>query len=149
MYIRIASPQHTAVNYLQNFYMGFDCQAARSLPGSTDYAFKASGLQRKGLCQVVPTNRQPECLLAVQLPWLLGFRIAEDENLISYAGSLLRLYLHKNGDNGPRIKAIAQKFYGKLRELIRVFELNSSQLTEGTISYKVMNPISTATSILI
>ena len=53
---------------------------------------------------------------------------------------------------GPReqeVKAAAEKFYEDLRHLIGVFERNSQGMTKGSILYNVMDPGSTAVSILI
>lgn len=150
MCIHIASPQHTAVNYLQNFYMAFViakppalCQA----PPNT-----LSELQKyteNHLVYSLPVNRQREWLLAAQVPWLLSFRVTQENSLINYADSLWRLYKYKMDGDGPKIKAIANKLYDDLRELITVFAHHSKQMTEGTIPYMVMDPNSTAISILI
>lgn len=150
MCIHIASPQHTAVNYLQNFYMAFVIAkppALCSAPPTTLSALQA--YTEKDLVKSLPMNRQREWLLAVQLPWLLSFRVAAENNLINYAISLWKLYKYKTSSDEQKTKAIANTLYQDLRELIIVFAHNSEQMTAGSIPYMVMDPNSTAVSILI
>ena len=47
------------------------------------------------------------------------------------------------------MKAAAEKFYEDLRVLSGVFEGNSEEMTGGSVPYNVMDPNSTAVSILI
>ena len=88
-------------------------------------------------------------LLSAQLPWLLSFRVAEENNLLSYASSLWNLYRQKATPDGKRTAEIAKTFYNKLRELITVFQDHSEQMTKSTIPYTVTDPHCTAISILI
>lgn len=150
MCIHIASPQHTAVNYLQNFYLAFVIAKPPSLWSEPprELADLLSYTERE-LVLALPINQQREWLLAAQIPWLLSFRVADDHNLINYAISLWRLHKEKKGADEQEIKAIAEEFYCNLRELIGAFVEHSKQMTEGTIPYMVMDPNSTAVSILI
>lgn len=150
MCIHIASPQHTAVNYLQNFYMAFVIAKPPSLWSEPPrkLADLLSYTERE-LVLALPINQQREWLLAAQIPWLLSFRVADDHNLINYAISVWRLYKEKKEADEQKIKAIAEEFYYNLRDLIGAFVDHSKQMTEGTIPYMVMDPNSTAVSILI
>lgn len=150
MCIHIASPQHTAVNYLQNFYMAFVIAKPPSLwfEPPRNLTDLLSYTERE-LVLALPINQQREWLLAAQIPWLLSFRVADDHNLINYAISVWRLYKEKKEANEQEIKAIAEEFYYNLRGLIGDFVKHSKQMTEGTIPYMVMDPNSTAVSILI
>lgn len=150
MCIHIASPQHTAVNYLQNFYMAFVIAKPPSLWSEPPrkLADLLSYTERE-LVSALPINQQREWLLAAQIPWLLSFRVADDHNLINYAISVWRLYEEKKEANEQEIKAVAGEFYHGLRELIGKFVMHSEQMAEGTIPYMVMDPNSTAVSILI
>ena len=53
------------------------------------------------------------------------------------------------GPGEQEVKAAAEKFYEDLRGLSEVFEKNSEEMTEGSIPYNVLDPGSTAVSILI
>lgn len=150
MCIHIASPQHTAVNYLQNFYMAFViAKPSAVFQPPPDTLSKLSCYTESDLVKALPINRQREWLLSAQLPWLLSFRVAEENNLLSYASSLWNLYRQKAGRDEKRTAEIARTFYNKLRELISVFQHHSEQMTESTIPYTVMDPNDTAISILI
>lgn len=150
MCIHIASPQHTAVNYLQNFYMAFVIAKPSALfQTPPDTLSKLSAYTESDLVEALPINRQREWLLSAQLPWLLSFRVADENNLLSYASSLWTLYRQKATRDEKRTAEIAKTFYNELRELISVFQDHSEQMTESTIPYTVMDPNSTAISILI
>lgn len=150
MCIHIASPQHTAVNYLQNFYMSFVIAKPSAVfkPPPKTLSQLLSYTERN-LVEALPIKRQREWLLSAQLPWLLSFRVAEENNLINYAASLFGLYREKTKSSDKQIAIIAETFYIGLRKLIIAFDDHSRQMTEGTIPYRVMNPHDTAISILI
>ena len=69
--------------------------------------------------------------------------------MINYALSLWNLYKKKTGPGEQEVKDIAERFYVDLRDLIGVFEENSKGMTEGAVAYNVLDPGSTAISILI
>lgn len=100
MCIHIASPQHTAVNYLQNFYMSFVVakpSAVFKAPPQT--VSQLLSYTETNLVDALPIKRQREWLLSAQLPWLLSFRVVEEHNLLNYAASLFRLYREKTKSN--------------------------------------------------
>lgn len=150
MCIHIASPQHTAVNYLQNFYMEFVIAKPSALfQRPPQELLQLLLFQEADLVRALPINRQREWLLSAQLPWLLSFRVADENNLLNYATSIWRLYEDKTKGNEKEIKAIAENLYTDLRKLISIFVDHSDQMTKGTIPYTVMDPNTTAVSILI
>lgn len=150
MCIHIASPQHTAVNYLQNFYQAFVINKPAALCAAMPANLEAlQAYKEQDLVKALPINRQREWLLSSHVPHLLSFRVADENNLINYALSLWNLYKKKTGKGEPEVKAAAEKLYTDLRKLIGVFEENSKGMSEGTIPYNVMDPNSTAISILI
>lgn len=114
-----------------------------------DTLSKLSAYTESDLVKALPINRQREWLLSAQLPWLLNFRVAEENNLLSYTGSLWNLYRQKATPDRKRTAEIAKTFYNKLRELISVFQDHSEQMTKSTIPYTVIDPHCTAISILI
>jgi len=151
MCIHIASPQHTAVNYLQNYYQAFVINKPPALftplPSTLTDLKKYTELD---LVKALPIGRQRQWLLASTIPWLLSFRPADENNLINYAASLWNLYKYKTeAEHGPDIKMCAESFYNDLRELVFTFRKNSQGMSDGTIPYVVMDPANTAVAILI
>ncbi|CAM0137308.1 unnamed protein product [Umbelopsis sp. WA50703] len=175
MCIHIAAPQHTAVNYLQQYYQSFvinkpPCLCA-PLP-TTIEALKA--YQEADLIRALPVNQPRVWLLSEYLPYLLNSRVAEDQNLINYATSLAILSqqtadaaqqrrdaAQQRGDatqqtaeedqrrNEAAIAKAATTFLNELRRLDTVFKQNSDALGPIQIPYLVMNPSNTANSIII
>jgi hypothetical protein len=144
MCIHIASPQHTAVNYLQEFYLCFLPNKPPALCArpptnlETLLAFK-----EKDLMKALPLGRPREWLLATHLPHLLSYQVAKDQNLPTYARSLERLA------KDPVVSQAAKTLYDQLMELGTVFDANSDALDDQSLPYHVMNPEVTAVSILI
>ncbi|PSK60223.1 hypothetical protein B9Z65_1121 [Elsinoe australis] len=159
MCIHLASPQHTAVNYLQEYYQSFVVNRPPCLCVPAPKTLKELlKMQEPDLMRALPVNAPRTWLLASHLPHLLSFKVAEDQNLVTYAKSLQVLTKHKldavkedeKGDRDVKTKKAAD---GLLLELIRlsaVFAKRSEELEmEGEIRYDVMDPVMTAVSILI
>lgn len=150
MCIHIASPQHTAVNYTQNYYQAFVINKPAALCAPMPNSLEAlQAFKEQDLVNALPINRQREWLLSAHIPHLLSYRVAGENNLITYAVSLWNLYMKKTGKGEPEVKAAAEKLYTDLRNLIGVFQENSDNMTEGSIPYNVMDPSTTAVSILL
>jgi Lipoxygenase len=150
MCIHIASPQHTAVNYLQNFYHVFIPSKPPALwrepPSSLAELMKYT---EQDVLKSLPMNRQREWMLATQIPWLLSFKTADEHSLLKYSQQLYNLVRKSEGATDKKTKAIAEVFYDDLRKLVIAFNDNSLAMTRGTVPYVVMDPASTAVSILI
>ena len=130
MCIHIASPQHSAVNYLQSFYQAFVINKLpclfQPLPTTLE---DLQAVDEQFLVKSLPIGHQRYWLLAAHIPWLLSFRPAEDNSLINYAASLWNLYKKKgNKEKGPQITEIAKTFYEDLRGLIVAFEAQSKRM---------------------
>ena len=150
MCIHIASPQHTAINYLQNFYMGFVPAKPPCLYTPPPKTREELGrVTEADLLRALPVGHQREWLLATQVPWLLSFKTADEANLITYSESLYNLVRKKSGSTNAQVKEIAKVFRNDLVRLIEQFKKNSDDMTKDTLPYVVMNPASTAVSILI
>src|SRR5690606_34766064 len=78
MTIHIAAPQHTAVNYLQNYYQTFVAHKPpaiySALPKSLE---ELQAYTEKKLLEALPVRDQcsRQWLLASHLPWLLSFAV--------------------------------------------------------------------------
>ncbi|KAG8533867.1 uncharacterized protein KY384_001608 [Bacidia gigantensis] len=150
MSIHIASPQHTAVNYLQNFYQSFVIAKPPALYTRLPTTLTdLNAIDEKYFVKTLPISRQREWLLAAQVPWLLSFRVAQEYNLVTYAASVWNIYKKKGKEDEVAIKQSARTFYQELRSLIGEFAKHSNEMDEGSVPYVVMDPNATAVSILI
>jgi len=147
MCIHIASPQHTAVNYLQSYYQTFVINKPSALfaplPKTLDELTKYT---EEDLMAAYPVNHPREWLLASHLPHLLSYRVAEDQNLVNFALSTAKLATLNNQD---AVAAAAAQLYADLMELRNVFKQNSLDMDDQTKPYDVMDPQVTAVSILL
>jgi hypothetical protein len=153
MCIHIASPQHTAVNYLQDYYQAFVINKPPALCSPLPSSLEAlNAYQEQDLMNGLPANRPVDWLLASHLPHLLSSRVAEDQNLVTYAQSVAcvaaQAALQKRQGEAEISKAAAT-LEKDLAELAIVFQKNSDELDDKRIPYTVMNPKDTAVSILI
>lgn len=159
MCIHTASPQHTAVNYLQDYYYSFVPAKPPAL--CTPLPKDLATLQKyteADLTAALPigteSTKWKDWLLAAQLPELLSYKVDNQYNLITYAKSLYNVNKSRTSFedkewNSKTIKEAAALLYSRLKELDSVFEHISDRQTEGTIEYKVLQPEVTAVSILI
>ena len=147
MCIHIASPQHTAVNYLQEYYQSFVINKPPALCApAPDTLETLRAYKESDLMKALPVNRPREWLLASHLPHLLSYKVAEDQNLLNYAVSLAKLSALK-GDSA--VASAATTLYTQLVECIGVFKQNSKDMDDNTVPYDVLDPVATAISILI
>lgn len=150
MCIHIASPFHSAVNYLQNFYQVFVIAkppALCSAPPSTLAQLRRYA--EPDLVAALPIHRQRQWLLAAQVPWLLSFRVEPDRSLLNYAASEWHVYRHKTGEGDDVVRDASERLYGELRALQKRFYWNSRAMDAGSVPYMVLDPGVTAVSILI
>jgi len=150
MCIHIASPFHTAVNYLQNFYQSFVVGRPPMLcaaPPRTLAQLRAFG--ERDLVAALPINRQREWLLAAQVPWLLSFKVESDRSLLNYALSQWSVYKKKEREEEKQVRDISEMFYLDLCRLAKEFYYNSRDMDPGSVPYMVLDPSTTAVSILI
>lgn len=150
MCIHIAAPFHTAVNYLQNFYQSFVVGRPPMLcsrPPRTLAQLRA--FAEADLVAALPINRQREWLLAAHVPWLLSFKVESDRSLLNYALSQWSVYKKKEKEEERQVRDISEMFYLDLCRLAKKFYYNSRGMDAGSIPYMVLDPASTAVSILI
>lgn len=150
MCIHIASPFHNAVNYLQNFYQAFVIAKPPSLckaPPATLNELLA--YKEPDLVAALPINRQRQWMLSAQVPWLLSFRVEKDRSLLNYAASQWRVYKNKKSPADQAVTRASEQLYADLQSLQEKFFRNSKAMDPGSIPYDVLDPGSTANSILI
>ncbi|CAE6532345.1 unnamed protein product [Rhizoctonia solani] len=145
MCIHIASPQHTAVNYLQQYYQVFVPNKPWSLyqPLPTTLG-ELREYTEQHLIDALPFKNTKDWLIGAQLPYLLSFEVIGESSLLSYA-------IHQSSDPkaDPAIRTAAQQFEQQLRTLQGVFTQHSNALDDQRTPYTVMDPAVTAVSILI
>ena len=151
MCIHIASPQHTSVNYLQNYYQAFVVNKPPSLyqapPTSRNQLLAYT---ERDLVAALPMNHPYEWLLASHIPYLLSFKPGDKESLIMYAASKYHVYKYKKSDKEQKIKEAAARFYEALARSESEFKTYGQQTDDhNTITYDVLSPSWNAVSILI
>ncbi|KAL4784142.1 lipoxygenase [Aspergillus varians] len=152
MCIHTASPQHTAVNYLQRYYQSFVVNKPSCLfmppPGSLGDLLKYS---EQDLVKALPMNHPAEWLLSSHIPYLLNKKPSAEESLSNYANSKCQVYCNKtSSDKDMQIAVTAAEFYLELVESAKEFEEYGKQADDSDeIPYRVLNPDWNAVSILI
>ncbi|KAK8098802.1 uncharacterized protein PG998_012043 [Apiospora kogelbergensis] len=151
MCIHIASPQHTSVNYLQNYYQAFVVNKPPSLYRAPPASRAELGRYAEDdLVRALPMNHPHEWLLASHIPYLLSFKPGDKESLIMYAASKYHVYKFKKGDKEQKIKEAAARFYEALARSESEFKTYGEDTDDhNTITYDVLSPSWNAVSILI
>jgi hypothetical protein len=159
MCIHLASPQHTAVNYLQEYYQSFVVNKppaiCQTLPTTLDQLL---AYEEKDLMNSLPINRPQEWLLASHMTHLLNSPVAKGQDLPNYAVSLYHLTGPPNQGGSDELA-----LHQAARELVEDLESFVSPETQAGIfddianlvddkvmpHYEVLYPDATAVSILI
>ncbi|RDW68080.1 hypothetical protein BP6252_09476 [Coleophoma cylindrospora] len=150
MCIHIASPQHNAVNYLQCYYMSFVPNKPASLMAPLPQTIEQlRAYKENDMMASLPINNSQVWLMSSQLPYLLSYRVAEDQTLLNYAASLQQLASQKTGKEWQAVSAAAMNFHAKLLELRTKFRKNSDAMDKDIVPYHVMDPTEMAVSVLI
>lgn len=147
MCIHIASPQHTSINYLQEYYQTFVIARPPSLytPPPTSLS-QLKKYKEADVLAAYPLKYPREYLLASHIGALLSSTVAQDQNLPNYAHSLHQI---AKVNKDKKAEKIAKTFMDGLIECDHVFKQNSKELDDQTKAYDVINPGVTAVSILI
>ncbi|KAK4626805.1 Seed linoleate 13S-lipoxygenase-1 [Fulvia fulva] len=151
MCIHLASPQHTAVNYLQSYHQSFVINKPpclyRPVPATRA---ELNGFEERDLVEALPMNHPREWLLASHIPYLLSAKPGDKESLIIYAASKYHLYKAKPGEKEQKIKAAAAKFYKSLAESEQEFRGYAAETWDADVHlYDVLSPSWNAVSIVI
>ncbi|KAK6346078.1 hypothetical protein TWF730_010411 [Orbilia blumenaviensis] len=155
MCIHIASPQHTAVNYLQEYYQVFvpnkpSCLAS-PLPKSIS---ELESFKESDILKALPLDKGNVWLMSAYIPHLLSMLVIEDQNIITYAKTELR---YRQGICDQAGINAAQSFLDDLETFKVEFQRNSESMNvetappglPGSSQYTVMDPRKMAVSILI
>ncbi|KAK6331826.1 hypothetical protein TWF718_002367 [Orbilia javanica] len=155
MCIHIASPQHTAVNYLQEYYQVFvpnkpSC-LAHPLPKSLS---ELENLKEADILKALPLDKGNVWLMSAYIPHLLSMSVIEEQNIMAYAKTEL---LYRQSIHDKAGTQAAQTFLDDLTRFQVEFQENSESMNVETAppglpassQYAVMDPRKMAVSILI
>ncbi len=84
--------------------------------------------------------------MASHLPYLLGYQVGQNQALLNYATSLLKLAENSPGDS---LYDAGTQLVSSLNTLKAEFQRNSDEMHDSTVPYTVMDPYATAVSILL
>lgn len=154
MCIHIASPQHTAVNYLQEYYQTFVVNKPPALYTAPVQSLgELMAMNEKKFMNALPIAMPREWLLASHLPHLLNMTVAKEQNLVNYAKSVYESVKSTDGvkldDENERIKKIAENFWTALMGFSKVIDRFNEAMDNDLPPYVVLKPDVTAVSILI
>lgn len=145
MCIHIAAPQHTAVNYLQQYYMTFVPNKPSALyaplPGSLA-ALKAIKEPDVVASLPIKSGQDQDWLLMAQVPYLLSPAVEEAVNLTTFAKQAA-------ADSDPIVARAGVTLQADLLALTKALKKVSGQLDDQTKEYDVLYPDETAKAIII
>ncbi|QSZ28791.1 hypothetical protein DSL72_003296 [Monilinia vaccinii-corymbosi] len=151
MCIHIASTQHTAVNYLQDYYQAFVPNKPSALFAPLPRSLlDLHALTEADLIRALPVQDARSWLLSSHLPYLLSSVVADDQSLLEYALSVRGVA--SGGSDGSEEwerERVAGDFYEDLVRLEGVFDGIALGLDDRTVLYRVLAPERTAVGILI
>ncbi|KAL0948564.1 hypothetical protein HGRIS_011124 [Hohenbuehelia grisea] len=144
MCIHIASPQHTAVNYLQHYYQVFVANKPWALYTPLPQTLEElNRYTEEEVFDSLPLKVTKDWLVGAQLPYLLSFEVVGSSSLLAYASEQA-----KSPDED--IAEAARGLEADLKKLQVLFQKHSDELDDKEgFGYKVMDPAMTAVSILI
>ncbi|PKY05176.1 putative lipoxygenase [Aspergillus campestris IBT 28561] len=149
MCIHIASPQHSAVNYLQDYYQDFVINKPSCLfekpPNSLEDLLQYT---ETDLVKALPMNRPHEWLLSSHVPYLLSFPPQEEQTLMACVHSAWTCAT--SHPPNPKLAAVLNDFYQALYYSDDEFEKYSKEKDDyEDIDYSVLKTDKNAVSILI
>ncbi|KAG9218350.1 hypothetical protein CCMSSC00406_0007279 [Pleurotus cornucopiae] len=143
MCIHIAAPQHTAVNYLQQYYQTFVPNKPSALFSPLPQSLsQLESYTESDLMAALPLQARQEWLLMAQIPYLLSRQVEQDGNIVTYATSA-------SNNKDPIIAAAGKELSADLDILAGVFLKNSEKLDDQNTAYNVLAPDQLANAIVI
>ncbi|KIJ29020.1 hypothetical protein M422DRAFT_61874 [Sphaerobolus stellatus SS14] len=145
MCIHVASPQHTAVNYLQQYYQTFVPNKPSALYTKLPQSLaELQSYSEKDILLALPTRRPRDWLIMAQVPYLLSFEMPDESTILHYATMTSDL---------PSTPEIIRKGARVLKDDLEAFIYTvlqySRELDDQKTPYHVLDPARTAISILI
>ena len=145
MSIHTASPQQTAVNYLQQYYQTFIPNKPSTLYTPLPQSLgQLEAYEEKDILLALPIHRPSDWLLMAHVPYLLSFEVPDDGTILYYAAT--------TSDSGSTlliIRTAARVLRDDLVDFIYTVSEHSEELDDQQTPYLVLDPSKTAISILI
>ncbi|KAJ8515601.1 hypothetical protein ONZ45_g7014 [Pleurotus djamor] len=144
MAIHIASPQHTAINYLQQYYQTFIPNKPSALYTPLPETINAlTAYTENDVLDALPFGQNKLWLLSAQIPYLLTSEVGEKNNIITYATEASK-------DDDKAIMKAGRRLLTGLAKLKLSFELHNIELDDHEKTpYVVLAPEKMASSIVI
>ncbi|KAJ5530587.1 hypothetical protein N7527_003980 [Penicillium freii] len=154
MCIHIASPQHTAVNYLQDYYQDFVINKPSCLFTAPPTSLQSLlNYTEQDLVKALPMNHPHEWLLSSHVPYLLSFKPNEKtETLMGCVHTAWSIYANKPhpSDVEKKITDALRRFYQALQASDDEFKSYAEEKDDiKDIPYDVLETKYNAVSILI
>ncbi|KAJ5968213.1 hypothetical protein N7501_004461 [Penicillium viridicatum] len=148
MCIHIASPQHTAVNYLQDYYQGFVINKPSCLFAPPPTSLKdLLAYTETDLIKALPIGYTREWLLSSHVPYLLSFKPDEKKETLIGCIESARALVHDK--ESPEYKVL-DNFWNELGKSAKEFQQYADEKWDAKdIPYTVLKPKFNAVSILI
>ena len=145
MCIHIASPQHTAVNYLQQYYQTFVPNKPSALYTQLPQSLaELQDFEEWDIMLALPIHKPRDWLIMAQVPYLLSFEVPDDSNILHYAKTI------SDSSSTPEIiRDAAMVLKDDLEEFVGTVAMYSRELDDQQTPYFVLDPSKTAISILI
>ena len=143
MCIHIASPQHTAVNYLQVYYQDFVINKPSCLftPPPTSLE-SLLAYTEEDLVKALPINHTEEWLLSSHVPYLLSFKPNANETLMKCIETARDLAKGKR-------RTVLERFLKNIKASEAEFQAYADARDAPDVPYAVLKPKFNAVSILI
>ncbi|CAA7265509.1 unnamed protein product [Cyclocybe aegerita] len=143
MSIHIAAPQHTAINYLQQFYMTFVPNKPSGLfaplPNSLHELLK---FKEADILKALPLHSPTSWLMMAQVPYLLSATVEPKNNIVTYAHDAA-------ASANPLIASAGKILSDDIEGLKKVFKEISNQMDDQVTKYNVLDPDYMANAIVI
>ncbi|KAK2466550.1 hypothetical protein APHAL10511_001412 [Amanita phalloides] len=145
MCIHIASPQHTAVNYLQQYYQTFIPNKPSALYARPPQTLEQlQTFKEDDILLALPIRKPKNWLIMAQVPYLLSFEAPDESTILYYATTTA------DSASAPTvIRNAAKTLKGDLEEFIETVSQYSKELDDQETPYLVLDPSKTAISIII
>ncbi|THU97594.1 Lipoxygenase [Dendrothele bispora CBS 962.96] len=145
MGIHVASPQHTAVNYLQQYYQTFIPNKPSALYSRLPQSLgELESFGEGDVLSALPIDRPKDWLVMAQVPYLLSFEVPDDSTILHYATTM-----SSTSSNRQSIRKAASVLRDDLEAFSRTVSELNIDIGDHQTPYYVLDPKRTAVSILI
>ncbi|KAJ3550479.1 hypothetical protein NMY22_g463 [Coprinellus aureogranulatus] len=142
----VSFPTHTAINYLQQYYLSFvpnrPASFAAPLPSTLDDLLDYTENTVIESLPISGLEDRTEWMFMAEVPYLLSAEVDPENSIEEYAESTKK-------DKDPRIAAAGPKFAKNIKALKALFDSYNEGLDDKVTKYHVLDPELIAQSILL